>query len=171
VSANRKIDDDPIGVQVLHWADAEGFWERISWRDWKQFRSKKIAEVSDKVAAAVQEKFFALVIHRDGEVVNVIPHKYRLHNDGKVHPVDGFTDDECAEFWRLMLKEEMNIGEQQRLDELRRLLWSSNLPAAQAGAALFRQIGVRVTRNPGASCWSFFNACGIPTPPRIGSSN
>ena len=154
------------GVQVLHLRDT--VWHQIPWESWQKFRGEGQgwAPLSHVVGG---EHYFVVCVVEDGRLFNILPHRYRIDNDGRIADARYFgvlSDEEIERFEALNRRHceypetsPLTEGERHTFDAIRDRLWRSWLPPAEA----VRQLTVAATALPDESdaAWHVLEACGI----------
>jgi hypothetical protein len=83
------------GQQVLHlW---NGVWRGIPWDSWLRFREEG-QPLPDVLGG---EHYFVVCMVEDGRLFNIIPHRYRIDNGGRISDARYFgvlSDEEIEQF-------------------------------------------------------------------------
>ena len=115
------------------------------------------------------EHHFVICVVEDGRLFNIIPHRYRIDNDGRIADDRYFgvlSDEEIEQFEGLNRRHyeypqasPLTQAEQRTFDAIRDRLWRSWLPPAEA----VRQLTIAATALPDETdaAWHVLEACGF----------
>jgi hypothetical protein len=154
------------GLQVLHLRN--GAWRSVPWENWLKFRDEGQgwALLPDVVGG---EHYFVVCAVEDGRLFNIIPHRYRVDDDGRISDARYFgvlSDAEIEQFEALNRRHyeypqthPLTQAEQRTFDAMRARLWRSWLPPAEA----VRELTVAATALPDETdaAWQVLEACGF----------
>jgi hypothetical protein len=154
------------GLQVLHLRD--GVWSRIPWDAWLRFREEGQGWAPLPYVRG-GEHYFVVCVVEDGCLFNIIPHRYRIDNDGRISDGRYFgvlSEEEIEQFEALNRRHyeypqasPLTEAEQAAFDAFRDRLWRSWLPPAEA----VRELTVAATALPDETdaAWKVLEACGF----------
>jgi hypothetical protein len=93
----------PHKTLILHWVEDRSVWAELPWADWVRFRGFGKERSSLLIGAEAGEHYFLVcMLGADGELHNVIPHRYVVSSDARlVHGFDGLDVSERAESGKL----------------------------------------------------------------------
>ena len=153
----------PDNTVILHWDECRTSWAKLSWRDWVRFRGFSEGGLSRLTGAKAGEHYFLVcVLGGDGELANVIPHRYVLSTDGRlVHGYDGLGTAEREEYYRIQVLVLPTIEDLERYDELDARGFAVNLPPAHTVPPLLRAMPGVAGAKHSAACWNFLSAIGM----------
>ena len=153
----------PENTVILHWQECSAAWAQLSWRDWVRFRGLGQAGRSLLAGAEAGEHYFLVcVLGDDGELANVIPHRYVLSTDGwLVHGFDGLGAEEREEYCRIQVLEFPSFEDAERYSELGARGFTVNLPPIHTVQPLLRALPGVAGAQQSAACWSFLSAIGV----------
>ena len=153
----------PDHTVILHWDECRSIWAEVSWRDWVWFRRFSGGGLSRFAGAEAGEHYFLVcVLGDDGELANVIPHRYVLSTDGRlVHGFDGLGAAEREEYYRIQVLAFPTIEDSERYDELDARGFTVNLPPVHTVQSLLRAMPGLAGAKQSAACWHFLAAIGV----------
>ena len=153
----------PDKTLVLHWNEGENAWIELPWDDWVRFRGVGHKQPTLLAGAQPGEHFFLVcMLGRQGELCNVIPHRYVMSSDARlVHGFDGLEFLEREEADRIEGLPFPTIEDIERLDELAGRGFAVNLPPLHTVCHLLRAVPGIAGAAPGAACWNFLSAIGV----------
>ncbi len=124
-------------MHVLHWLPDTNRWQPIGWTAWSAFRGISQPGVGlPGISGGIH--YFVVCVKNEGEIVNIIPHKYLIELDGKIGPNNftGWTREERADYDRLMVAREEKPGDRERLHEIQEKAGNVFYPPKEALYAL-----------------------------------
>ena len=125
----------PDNTVILHWDECRSAWAQLSWLDWVRFRRLSDGGRSRLAGAQAGEHYFLVcVLEDDGELANVIPHRYVLSPTAE---------------------------DLERYDELGAREFAVNLPPVHTVLPLMRAIPGVAGAKHSAACWDFLSAIGV----------
>ena len=152
----------PHKTLVLHWIEDLRAWTELSWPDWVRFRGFGEHARGLTGAAAGEHYFVVCMLGIQGELRNVIPHRYIVSADARlVHGFDGLDVAEREESDRIAELTLPTIEDTERFDELGDRGFSVNLPPLRTIEQLLRTIPGVAGAQPDAACWDFLSAIGV----------
>ncbi|HZO44931.1 MAG TPA: hypothetical protein VFB68_03510 [Xanthobacteraceae bacterium] len=153
----------PDNTVILHWDECRSAWAQLSWLDWVRFRRLSDGGRSRLAGAQAGEHYFLVcVLEDDGELANVIPHRYVLSTDGRlVHGFDGLEAAEREEYCRIQVLTAPTAEDLERYDELGAREFAVNLPPVHTVLPLMRTIPGLAGAKHSAACWDFLSAIGV----------
>jgi hypothetical protein len=153
----------PDKTIVLHWTESQRAWVELPWADWVRFRGVGHKEPKSLAGAQAGEHYFLVcMLGRQGELHNVIPHRYIISTDARlVHGFDGLEPLERDETDRIEGLPFPTIEDLERLNELIGRGFSVNLPPLHTITHSLRTIPGIAGALPDADCWNFLSAVGV----------
>jgi hypothetical protein len=153
----------PDNTVILHWDECRSSWAELPWLAWVRFRRLSNGGRCRLVGAKAGEHYFLVcVLEDDGELANVIPHRYVLSTDGRlVHGFDGLAAAEREEYCRIAVLASPTAEDLARYDELEAREFAVNLPPVHTVLPLLRAIPGLAGAKHGAACWHFLSAIGV----------
>jgi hypothetical protein len=157
---NKQIPDKTL---ILHWIEGLNAWEELPWLDWVRFRGFGQERSNLLVGAEAGEHYFLVcMLGTQGELCNVIPHRYVVSNDARlVHGFDGLDVAEREESDRIEELVAPTIEDLERYNELGERGFAVNLPPLRTVQHLMQAMPGIAGAKPGAACWSFLSAIGV----------
>jgi hypothetical protein len=148
---------------ILHWDECRASWAQLPWRDWVRFRGLDEGGLTLLGGAQAGEHYFLVcVLGADGELANVIPHRYVLSTDGRlVHGFDGLGAAEREEYYRIQALVLPTIEDSERYHELGARGFKVNLPPVHTVQPLLRAMPGVAGAQHSAACWHFLSAIGV----------
>jgi hypothetical protein len=153
----------PDNTVILHWDECRSSWAQLSWRDWVRFRMFSERGRSRLAGAEAGEHYFLVcVLEDDGELADVIPHRYVMSTDGRlVHGFDGLGAEEREEYFRIQVLDLPTIEDSERYNELDARGFTVNLPPLHTVQPLLRAMPGLAGAKHSAACWHFLSAIGV----------
>jgi hypothetical protein len=153
----------PQNTVILHWDEGRAAWARLSWRDWVRFRGFGKDGLGLLAGAQAGEHYFLVcVLGDDGELANVIPHRYVLSTDGRLaHGFDGLAEAEREEYYRIQVLALPTEEDADRYAELGKRGFAVNLPPVHTRQPLLTAMPGLVGAQHNAACWHFLSAIGV----------
>jgi hypothetical protein len=152
----------PENTVILHWDECQSAWAELPWRDWVRFRGFGEGGSLLAGAEAGEHYFLVCVLEDDGDLANVIPHRYVLSTDGRlVHGFDGLGASEREEYYRIQVLLSPTIEDSERYSELGSRGFAVNLPPPRTVQPLLRALPGLAGARQNAGCWHFLSAIGI----------
>jgi hypothetical protein len=166
IEIRRKNDH---GSVAMHWNAHLRTWRRITWDMWSHFRSGETA-----IPCLIGDHYFVVcVFDLDGQVVNILPHRYLLNEYGLItsHDFDDLSEEECKTFKsfhkRYYESDPLKSGyasfseaERATFDRLRERIWRGWLPPPEAALALLEALPY-LPSSPDSAAREFFRELGI----------
>jgi len=156
-------DDEAM---ILHWNEQSETWDRISESAWRSFRDTPFLPL--RGIRNGDHSFVVCIVDENKSLFNIIPHKYRLDDDGRItsHRFDDLSEDERSFVAECMIDP---IGPdhegQKRFRDLRERMWRGSLPPRQAADTLIRALP-GLPLNADCPAVSFLRAFGVTAPSR-----
>ena len=153
----------PANTVILHWNECQTAWMELPWGEWVRFRGFGNGGASLLAGAEAGEHYFLVcVLGDDGELANVIPHKYVLSNEGRlVHGFDGLEASEREEYYRIQSLLLPTIEDSERYQVLGSCGFTVNLPPLHTVQPLLTALPGLAGAHHSAACWDFLSAIGI----------
>jgi len=153
----------PHKTLILHWVEDRSVWAELPWADWVRFRGFGKERSSLLIGAEAGEHYFLVcMLGADGELHNVIPHRYVVSSDARlVHGFDGLDVSEREESGRIEDLDSPTIEDIERQKELGERGFSVNLPPLHTIQHLLQAIPGIAGAQPDAACWNFLSAVGV----------
>jgi hypothetical protein len=153
----------PDQTLIFHWVEGRRVWAELPWADWVRFRGFGKERSSLLIGAEAGEHYFLVcMLSADGELCNVIPHRYVVSSDARlVHGFDGLEASERVESGRLEGLISPTIEDIERQTELGEREFSANLPPLHTIQHLLQAIPGIAGAQPDAPCWNFLSAVGV----------
>jgi hypothetical protein len=152
----------PENTVILHWDECQAAWAELPWRDWVRFRGFREGGSLLAGAEAGEHYFLVCMLEDDGDLANVIPHRYVLSTDGRlVHGFDGLGASEREEYYRIQVLDIPTIEDSDRYNELGSRGFAVNLPPLHTVQPLLRALPGLAGAQQSAACWLFLSAIGI----------
>ena len=153
----------PDKTIILHWNESQNAWMELPWEDWVRFRGVGYKEPRSLAGAKAGEHYFLVcMLGRQGELRNVIPHRYLVSKDALL--VHGFDGLEPIEREEAELIEEMPFPTKEDIERLNELIgrgFSVNLPPLHTIQHSLRTIPGLAGAVLEADCWNFLSAIGV----------
>jgi len=153
----------PDSTVILHWNEYQAAWAELPWRDWVRFRGLEEGNSRHLNGAEAGEHYFLVCVLGDqGELCNVIPHRYVMSTDGRlVHGFDGLGAAEREESCRIEEIPLPSIEDTERYKELDARGFSVNLPPQYTVQPLLKVMPGLAGALESAACWHFLSAIGV----------
>jgi hypothetical protein len=157
------VNGIPHKTLIFHWVEDRCVWAELPWADWVRFRGFGKERFSLLIGADAGEHYFLVcMLSADGELCNIIPHRYVVSGDARlVHGFDGLDVSERAESGKLEGLVWPTIEDIERQKELGERGFSVNLPPLHTIQYLLQAIPGIAGAQPDAPCWNFLSAVGV----------
>jgi hypothetical protein len=148
---------------IFHWVEGRRLWAELPWADWVRFRGFGKERSSLLIGAEAGEHYFLVcMLSADGELCNIIPHRYVVSSDARlVHGFDGLDVSEREESGKLEGLVWPTIEDIERQKELGERGFSINLPPVHTIQYLLETVPGIAGAQPDAPCWNFLSAVGV----------
>ena len=153
----------PHKTVVLHWVERRSRWAELPWSDWVRFRGQDQGKPTSLADAEAGEHFFLVcMLGVNGELSNVIPHRYAISQDARlVHGFDGLDVAEREETDRIADLAFPTLDDIERYNQLGERGFAVNLPPLHTVEHLLQAMPGIAGALPDAACWDFLSAIGV----------